>query len=39
MVALNEDAYELQCIEWLKVSGWNYVHGGVITPEGTASGI
>lgn len=36
MVALNEDAYELQCIEWLKASGWSYVHGGVIAPEGTA---
>ena len=36
MVALNEDAYELQCIEWLKATGWNYVHGGVIAPEGTA---
>ena len=36
MVALNEDAYELQCIEWLKEAGWNHVHGGVIAPEGTA---
>lgn len=36
MVALNEDAYEMQCIEWLKATGWNYVHGGVIAPEGTA---
>jgi type I restriction enzyme R subunit len=36
MVTLNEDAYELQCIEWLKRAGWNYVHGGVIAPEGTA---
>lgn len=36
MVALNEDAYELQCIEWLKAIGWSYVHGGVIAPEGTA---
>jgi type I restriction enzyme R subunit len=36
MVALNEDAYELQCIEWLKATGWNYLHGGVIAPEGTA---
>ena len=36
MVALNEDAYELQCIEWLKATGWNYLHGGVIAPEGSA---
>lgn len=36
MVALNEDAYELQCIEWLKATGWDYLHGGVIAPEGTA---
>lgn len=36
MVALNEDAYELQCIEWLKTAGWNYVHGSVIAPEGTS---
>ena len=36
MVALNEDAYELQCIEWLKATGWNYVHGSVIAPEGAA---
>ena len=36
MVALNEDAYELQCIEWLKAAGWDYIHGGVIAPEGTA---
>ena len=35
MVALNEDAYEVQCIEWLKASGWRYVNGGVIAPEGT----
>jgi type I restriction enzyme R subunit len=34
MAALNEDAYELQCIEWLKATGWKYVHGGVIAPEG-----
>jgi len=32
----NEDVYELQCIEWLKASGWSYVHGRVIGPEGTA---
>ena len=37
MAALNEDAYELQCIEWLKATGWNYVHGSVIAPEGEAS--
>ena len=36
MAALNEDAYELQCIEWLKATGWDYLHGGVIAPEGTA---
>lgn len=36
MVALNEDAYELQCIEWLKSIGWGYLHGGVIAPEGSA---
>jgi len=36
MVALNEDAYEVQCIEWLKNIGWSYLHGGVIAPEGTA---
>jgi type I restriction enzyme R subunit len=36
MVALNEDAYELQCIEWLKATGWNYLHGVVIAPEGAA---
>jgi type I restriction enzyme R subunit len=36
MVALNEDAYELQCIEWLKATGWSYLHGGVIAPEGAA---
>jgi type I restriction enzyme R subunit len=36
MVALNEDAYELQCIEWLKATGWKYLHGGVIAPEGSA---
>jgi type I restriction enzyme R subunit len=36
MAALNEDAYELQCIEWLKATGWNYLHGGVIAPEGVA---
>ena len=36
MVALNEDAYELQCIEWLKSIGWNYLHGVVIAPEGSA---
>ena len=36
MVALNEDAYELQCIEWFKVTGWDYLHGGVIAPEGAA---
>jgi type I restriction enzyme R subunit len=37
MVALNEDAYELQCIEWLKATGWKHIHGGVIAPEGVAS--
>ena len=36
MVGLNEDAYELQCIEWLKATGWNYLHGGVIAPVGSA---
>ena len=36
MVELNEDAYELQCIEWLKTAGWKYLHGGVIAPEGAA---
>jgi type I restriction enzyme R subunit len=36
MVALNEDAYELQCIEWLKAAGWSYANGGVIAPEGAA---
>jgi type I restriction enzyme R subunit len=36
MVTLNEDAYELQCIEWLKAAGWNYLHGGVMAPEGIA---
>jgi type I restriction enzyme R subunit len=36
MVALNEDAYELQCIEWLKAVGWSYTHGNVISPEGNA---
>ena len=36
MAALNEDAYELQCIEWLKATGWKYIHGGVIAPEGAA---
>ena len=33
---LNEDAYELQCIEWLKTIGWTHLHGGVIAPEGNA---
>jgi type I restriction enzyme R subunit len=36
MVALNEDAYELQCIEWLMATGWKHVHGSVIAPEGAA---
>jgi type I restriction enzyme R subunit len=36
MVALNEDAYEMQCIEWLKATGWKYLHGGTIAPEGGA---
>lgn len=36
MVVLNEDAYELQCIEWLRATGWNYLHGGVIAPEGNS---
>jgi type I restriction enzyme R subunit len=36
MASLNEDAYELQCIAWLKATGWSYLHGGVIAPEGSA---
>ena len=35
-MALNEDAYELQFIEWLKASGWSYIHGGIIGPDGSA---
>ena len=35
MVAYNEDAYELQCLDWLEVIGWNLAKGPEIAHDGT----
>jgi type I restriction enzyme R subunit len=34
MVAYNEDAYELQCLDWLKGIGWNLAKGPEIAHDG-----
>lgn len=34
MVALNEDAYELQCLDWLQEMGWTWAKGPEIAPDG-----
>ena len=34
MVALNEDSYELQCLDWLKGVGWEWVRGPEIAHDG-----
>ena len=32
-----EDQLELLAIQWFQDTGWNYVHGAVIAPEGVAA--
>jgi type I restriction enzyme R subunit len=34
MAALNEDSYELQCLDWLQDSGWTWVKGPEIAHDG-----
>ena len=34
MVAYNEDAYELQCLDWLEAIGWNLAKGPEIAHDG-----
>jgi type I site-specific restriction-modification system R (restriction) subunit len=34
MVAYNEDAYELQCLDWLEGIGWNLAKGPEIAHDG-----
>ena len=34
MVAYNEDAYELQCLDWLQGIGWNLAKGPEIAHDG-----
>ena len=34
MVAFNEDAYELQCLEWLQEIGWTWLKGPEIAHDG-----
>jgi type I restriction enzyme R subunit len=36
VIALDEDAYERQFIEWLKPLGWTYKSGYDLAPEGTS---
>ncbi len=34
---ITEDQLEQLAIQWLQDTGWNYVHGAVIAPEGVAA--
>ncbi len=34
MVAYNEDAYELQCLDWLQGIGWSWAKGPEIAHDG-----
>jgi type I restriction enzyme R subunit len=34
---INEDQLEQLAIQWFQDTGWNYVHGAVIAPEGVAA--
>jgi type I restriction enzyme R subunit len=35
MVEFNEDAYEMQCIEWLQARGWSWAKGPEIAHDGS----
>jgi type I restriction enzyme, R subunit len=35
---ITEDQLEHLAIQWFQDTGWNYVHGAVIAPEGVAAG-
>ncbi len=34
---ITEDQLEQLAIQWFQDTGWNYVHGAVIAPEGVAA--
>jgi type I restriction enzyme R subunit len=34
---ITEDQLEQLAIQWFQDTGWNYVHGSVIAPEGVAA--
>ena len=34
---ITEDQLEQLAIQWFQETGWNYVHGAVIAPEGVAA--
>ena len=34
---ITEDQLEQLAIQWFRDTGWNYVHGAVIAPEGVAA--